>query len=145
MSGWPQDDAHAAPRDRTPRIMIEATPAELIRRIVLLELALEGGRPRLRPPGAAEDLARLVAARDASLPAAPDLDDLADALRETAADLLAVRQDLRTADAQGAFGEAFVALARAALQLEAEQARLEARIDEVAAEALLKDRPRPSA
>lgn len=144
VTGRPRDSAGGPSERRGLRVMIEATPSELIRRIVLLEIAAEGPAAQ-RPPGAAEDLARLVAARDATLPAAPELDELTDALREILGDLRAVRDDLRSAEAQGHFDDAFVTLARAALQLEAEQARIEARLDAAAAEALEEDRPHPSA
>ncbi len=151
MTDWRErgDTVHSAEGGgargpQPPRVMVEVSPAELLRRITLLEIAAEMPDLAPRSAGLAEDLARLVAARDAALPALPRLDELTDALRDLNVDLAAVQADLRECARRGSFADEFVALSRAALRLEEDRARLESNIDAFVAGVLMENRPRSS-
>ncbi|MFO7855445.1 MAG: hypothetical protein R6V44_09550 [Paracoccaceae bacterium] len=110
-------------------VLIPVSPGGLIDRLAGLELRL--ARPQTAPERArlAEELAVLQAVRDASLPADAELDALSEDLAEVVADQQALREDLVRAEAQGDFGPAFVALARASLHLAGRRAALRRAID----------------
>lgn len=114
-------------------IGIELPPGELIERIAELEVDAERLGDRAARAEAARRLARFAAARDAALPPLPELDALAEALRDLIADQRALEADLRACEAAGVFGSDFVALARALLPLRDRRAALRREVDRLLA------------
>ncbi|MDF2234554.1 DUF6165 family protein [Albimonas sp. CAU 1670] len=124
-------------------VQVEISPGELIDKITILEIKCERIADPSRRFNVTTELALLVAARDAALPAPAELDELTDALREVNADLWSIEDDLRACEAQGEFGPGFVALARSVYRLNDRRAALKREINLLLGSRLMEEKSHP--
>jgi hypothetical protein len=110
-------------------ITIEATAAELLDRIAILQVEAEHGS---NPDAARARLAGLEAVRDRSLPAVPGLDELAHELRAVHEALWRGEQALRGFERDGDVGVRYLTLARSLVDHRARREEVLHRIDALA-------------
>lgn len=124
-------------------VMIEISPGELIDRITILELKAERLASAAARANVAAELAGLVAARDAALPACESADALSEVLAAVNADLWTVEDDLRACEARGDFGAGFVALARSVYRLNDRRAALKRDLNDLFGARLREEKSHP--
>ena len=94
-------------------IMIEVGAGELIDKITILQIKSERIEDAAKLKNVRHELDFLSAARDASIPASDELNDLSQALKQVNEALWEIEDDIRACEAEKDFGEKFIELARA--------------------------------
>lgn len=121
-------------------IAVETAPGELIDKITILEIKSE----RIDAPGKRANVVRerrvLETARDASIPASPDLDRLTAELRQVNAALWDIEDDIRACERAGDFGEKFVTLARSVYRTNDRRAALKRAINDLLGAAIVEEK-----
>ncbi|WP_339950984.1 DUF6165 family protein [uncultured Albimonas sp.] len=132
-----------SPRIGETAVLVEVSPGELIDKITILEIKAQRLSDPSRRFNVTTELELLVAARDASLPAPAELDELTDALRAVNEDLWSVEDDLRACESRHDFGPGFVALARSVYRLNDRRAALKREINLLLHSRLMEEKSHP--
>lgn len=121
-------------------LSVEVSAGELVDKVTILEIKAE----RLSAAEALEnvrrELASLTAARDAALPATPELARLCGELKAVNETLWQVEDDIRACERQRDFGPTFVELARAVYRTNDRRAALKRHINRLVGSRLVEEK-----
>ncbi len=124
----------------TVTVSVEIAPGELIDKITILDIK----RERITDPGKLANVRRehadLVRARDAALPASPDLDRLAADLKSVNTALWEIEDSIRDCERNRDFGPRFVELARDVYRTNDRRARLKRDINDLLGSSLVEEK-----
>ena len=135
--------ANPAPQaDPTPGrpLLVEVGAGELIDKITILRLKAERIHDPARLANVRHELATLEAAQSVYLAPSRALEALEDELMDINARLWEIEDDIRLCEAQGAFGAAFVALARAVYKTNDLRAAVKKRINLLVGAAIVEEK-----
>ncbi len=110
-------------------VTAEVSPGELIDKITILEIKTERMSDPAQLDNVRFELDRLTAVRDEALPGMAELGRLTTDLKAVNARLWDIEDDIRGFDRRGAFGDGFIALARAVYRTNDQRAAIKARIN----------------
>jgi 3-methyladenine DNA glycosylase/8-oxoguanine DNA glycosylase len=110
-------------------VTAEVSPGELIDKITILEIKTERMADPAKRDNVRFELDRLTAVRDEALPNMAELGRLTTDLKAVNARLWDIEDDIRGCDRRGAFGDGFIALARAVYRTNDQRAAIKARIN----------------
>jgi tetratricopeptide (TPR) repeat protein len=119
-----------SPARRSGPIQVELAPGELIDKITILEIKQAEIQDKAKLRNVAIELESLISARDAVVPASPELDALASELRLVNQQLWNIEDDIRRCEQAGDFGPRFIALARAVYKTNDHRAALKRQIND---------------
>jgi uncharacterized protein DUF6165 len=121
-------------------ILIPVSPGELVDRLTILRLKTERITDATKLKNVRYELGRLRITAEASLPADGPVIELGEELYRTNAMLWEVEDELRAAEAEGAFGADFVELARAVYRWNDKRADLKRQINSVLGSAIREEK-----
>lgn len=126
--------------DETTPILIEVGPGELIDKITILAIKSERMSDATKLKNVRHELAVLERARLAHIPDSAELRRLEAALKAVNEALWVIEDDIRQCDADGDFGEKFVALARSVYRQNDTRAALKKDINLLVGSAIIEEK-----
>jgi hypothetical protein len=112
-------------------ITVEVAAGELLDKITILEIKEAKFTDATKLANVRAELATLRAARDANLPATPEIERAVDGLREVNRHLWEIEDEIRAHERQQDFGARFVELARAVYKTNDRRAELKREINDL--------------
>jgi hypothetical protein len=112
-------------------ITVEVAAGELLDKITILEIKEAKFTDATKLANVRAELATLRAARDANLPATPEIERAVDGLREVNRHLWEIEDEIRAHERQQDFGARFVELARAVYKTNDRRAALKREINDL--------------
>jgi hypothetical protein len=112
-------------------ITVEVAAGELLDKITILEIKEAKFTEAAKLANVRAELATLRAARDANLPATPEIENAVDGLREVNRHLWEIEDEIRAHERQQDFGARFVELARAVYKTNDRRAALKREINDL--------------
>jgi hypothetical protein len=121
-------------------ISVEIAPGELIDKITILEIKLERMSDAAKLANVRIEWETLTAARDTTIAASDELDQLTAALKDVNAALWVIEDDIRDCERDGDFGDTFIKLARAVYTTNDTRARLKREINDLLGSRLVEEK-----
>jgi len=129
----------AAPAELRP-ITVEIAPGELFDKITILEIKSERITDAAKRHHVGTELARLVAARDCTVPGSAELTRLETELKEVNEALWQIEDDIRLCERDEDFGPRFISLARSVYHTNDRRAALKRQINELLGTDLMEEK-----
>ena len=124
----------------TERILVEIGAGELIDKITILKIKSERMTDEDKLANVRRELDTLAAARDAALPASPELRALESDLRAVNESLWEIEDDIRACEVARDFGPEFIDLARAVYITNDRRASIKRSINVLAGSSLIEEK-----